>query len=166
MTYRRESISGGLQYRNQIYMTFVNIASRLYTIIQNVKNAPWSKLSGVFSYDPSYTDEAGFPYASIINRGATESLGDQCENITLYAFSIRVCDVVNDKTLTENTLRSLCDDILAELRREVNLDLSGTVEKIYPLQVSWGWDNTSQNPLRFFEISMDVKNRNPIHLQT
>lgn len=103
-------------------MTFINIASELKDIIDTVKSGSGaSYLSETFSYDPGYTDDSGFPYACVINRGASESHLDTATNKTLYRFVIRACDVNKDKAQLETTLRTLCDLILAELRKRANI---------------------------------------------
>lgn len=137
-------------------MSYITIASELLDIITTVKNVPSAYLSEVFWYDPGYTDDSGFPYACIINRGGTEEHLDTATNQTLYRFSIRVCDVNKDKAQTETTIRSLVDEILAELRKRGNLQLGGAVDRVLPFEVTFWWENGTQTPMRYAEIQVEV----------
>jgi len=103
-------------------MSFVNIADELLDIITTVKDVPSDNLSAVFGYDPGYTDEDGFPYACVISKGSTEEHLDTATNKALYRFIIRACDVNKDKATTEETIRSLADEILAELRKRAHIN--------------------------------------------
>lgn len=137
-------------------MSFINISSEIFDIIETVKDVPSAYLSAVFSYDPGYTDDDGFPYACIIAKGATEEHLDTATNQTLYRFVIRACDVNKDKAQTEVTVRSLVDEILAELRKRAHINFGGTVDRVLPFEVTFGWDNGTQTPMRWAEIAVDV----------
>lgn len=137
-------------------MSYVTIASELLDIITTIKNRPSAYLSEVFWYDPGYTDDSGFPYACVVSRGGTEENLDTATNQALYRFSIRACDVNKDKAQTETTIRSLVDEILAELRKRANIQFGGAVDRVLPFEVSYGWDNGTQTPIRWAEIQIDV----------
>lgn len=81
---------------------------------------------------------------------------DTVYNQALYRFIIRACDVNKDKAQLETTIRSLADEILAELRKRANLTFDGTVDRVLPFTVTFGWDNSQQVPLRYVEIGVDV----------
>lgn len=103
-------------------MSYKIIADELLSIITTVKStSPY--LSEVFGYDPGYTDDSGFPFACVVNRGGTEEHLDTATNQALYRFSIRVCDVNKDKAQTEETIRSLVDEIMTELRKRAHIQL-------------------------------------------
>jgi len=81
---------------------------------------------------------------------------DTATNQTLYRFSIRVCDVNKDKAQTEETIRSLVDEILAELRKREHINFGGLVDRVLPFEVTFGWENSGQTPMRWGEIRVDV----------
>lgn len=138
-------------------MSFVNIANQIYDILVDIKDAPSAYLAEVFNHDPGYTDDSGFPYACVINRGATEEHLDTATNQTLYRFVVRACDVNKDKAQTETTVRSLVDEVLAELRKREHINFGGTVDRVLPFEVTFGWsENTSQVPMRWAEIEVNV----------
>ena len=65
-------------------------------------------------------------------------------------------NVADDKVATEATMRKLADDILAELRKRANQTLGGTVDRFLPFSLTWGWENGSTVPNRYFEIKIEV----------
>lgn len=138
-------------------MTYISISEKLFWILETVKAQTDSKLTQCFSYETSSPDDLWFPYASLAQWDMTEEIIDTCTNKALYTFLIRVSDVQKDKTVMELRMRGLCDDILAELRKQANLYLWGTVDNILPFQVVWGWETSSQIPSRYFEITVRVQ---------
>ena len=137
-------------------MSFITIAQKLKDILDTVKNASGSALSATFDYDPGYTSSLGFPYACVVNKTAEEEALDTANNQTLYHFVLRVCDVNSTKTQVEQNIRNCADQLLAELRKRENMTFGGTVDKVYPFQVNFFWDNSQQTPMRVCEITVDV----------
>lgn len=136
-------------------MSYKIIADELLSIITTVKSTS-DYLAEVFWYDPGYTDDSGFPFACVVNRGGTEEHLDTATNQALYRFSIRVCDVNKDKAQTEETIRSLVDEIMTELRKRAHIQLWGLVDRVLPFEVSFSWENANQTPMRCADIQIDV----------
>lgn len=135
-------------------MSYASIASSLNTILTTVKNAPGSILAQVFDYDLQVADDNGYPFASIVNGDAEESVLDSAYNEAEYHFFIRVCDLAKDKSATEVNMRILVDAILAELRKKTNLYLSNTVDNTLPFRVRWSWEGSGTVPLRVCTIEI------------
>ena len=53
-------------------------------------------------------------------------------------------------------MRTLADAILAELRKESHETFGGTVDRVNPFILSFGWETANQVPSRFFEIEIEV----------
>jgi len=135
-------------------MSFYAIGQNLKTILDTVKTNS-GRLANVYDYDSPDTD-TGYPYATLTPKQAEEESLDTAFNQTLYKFVIRAVDVNKDKAVMEATMRKLADDILGELRKGANQTFGGTVDRVLPFTVSWGWENTNQLPSRFFEVSVEV----------
>jgi hypothetical protein len=136
-------------------MSFYAIGQSLKSVLNTVQSAPSSRLAVVYDYDSPETG-TGYPYATLTPKGAEEESLDTATNQTLYSFVIRCQDVQKDKSTMEATMRRLCDDILAELRKASNITFGGSVDRVLPFTVSWGWDTANQIPSRFFEIEVQV----------
>jgi len=106
-------------------MTYISIASALVTILQTVRDAPSSNLAAVFNYDiPAAETSSGYPFACVSNGELREEILDSADNTATYNFIIRVIDLATDKSDTETRMRTLCDAIMTELRKKMNLYLS------------------------------------------
>lgn len=135
-------------------MSFYAIGQSLKTILDTVQTNS-GRLANVYDYD-SPDPDTGYPYATLTPKQAEEESLDTAFNQTLYKFVIRAVDVNKDKAVMEATMRKLADDILGELRKGGNQTFGGTVDRVLPFTVSWGWENTNQMPSRFFEVSVEV----------
>lgn len=135
-------------------MSFQAIGASLKTILDTVKAAS-TRLQIVYE-TPSPDTDTGYPYATISPASAVEEELDTATNQTLYKFVIRAVDASNSKATMEATMRNLCDEILAELRKGAHQTFGGTVDRVLPFNVSWGWETTNTLPSRFFEIEIEV----------
>lgn len=135
-------------------MSFYAIGQSLKTVLDTVQTNS-GRLANVYDYDSPDTD-TGYPYATLTPKQAEEEALDTAFNLTTYKFIIRAVDVNKDKTTMEATMRRLADDILAELRKQANQTFGGTVDRVLPFTVAWGWDTANQMPSRFFEVSIEV----------
>jgi hypothetical protein len=58
--------------------------------------------------------------------------------------------------IMEDRMRTLCDDILAELRKKANQTITAKGLRILPFSVTWGWSD-GQLPTRIFEILVECQ---------
>lgn len=135
-------------------MSFKTIGEKLETILNTVKNAPNSGLAAVFNYEEVASDQ--YPYATICTGSLEEEILDTTSNEAVYNFIIRVIDVNKNKATMEANMRALADDIMAELRKEINETLAGTVNRVAPFKIDWKWDTENSTPKRYFEINVEV----------
>jgi hypothetical protein len=54
----------------------------------------------------------------------------------------------------ESTIRAVADDMLAELRKRSNMLLGGTVDRVLPFDVTFGF--TNDTPMRYVEIQIQL----------
>ena len=141
-------------------MSFYDIGQQLKNILDTVQSGS-PRLKAVYDY-PSPDTDTGYPYATITPKDAEETFLDTALNQTSYRFLIRAVDVGSDKAQMESTMRKLADDILGELRKEAHETFGGTVDRVEPFTVSFGWESTNQVPSRFFEIQVEVLKHYPI----
>lgn len=135
-------------------MGYYSIGQKLKTVLDTVKNAVGSGLAAVYEYDIQTSDEK--PFACIITSGATEEMLDTQTNQTVYNYKIRVIDTDKNKSTLENNMRQLCDDILAELRKEANETLQGEAVRFLPFTVEWTWSGSQDTFSRIFEINIEI----------
>ena len=138
-------------------MSVYDIGGKLKAILDIVKNATGSRLAVVYDYDSPDTSDSGYPYATLTPKVVEEDSLDTATNKTLYKFLIRGVHCIKDKSTMEATMRRLCDDILAELRKGAHQTFDGTVDRVLPFHVDWGWETANQMPSRFFEITVEVE---------
>lgn len=101
-------------------MSFYAIGQSLKSVLDTVQAGGGNRLSVVYDYDAPDTG-TGYPYATLTPKAAEEESLDTSTNQILYSFVIRAQDVQKDKATMEATMRRLCDDILAELRKRANI---------------------------------------------
>lgn len=135
-------------------MSFYSIGNALKTILDTVKVGS-TILADVFNYD-SPDANTGYPYACVVLKEGDEEALDTFNNAANYRFFIRAVDVNKDKAAMEQTMRQLCDEIMAELRKAGHQTLGGTVDRVQPFKISWGWQTQQDLPSRFFEIEIEV----------
>jgi hypothetical protein len=135
-------------------MSYYTISQSLKTILETVRDGGGNRLASI--YDTQVPTSPTYPYATLSTGEATEESLDTATNTTLYRFTIRAVNVAEDKVTTETTMRKLADDILAELRKRANQTLGGTVDRFLPFTLSWGWENGSTVPNRYFEIRLEI----------
>jgi hypothetical protein len=133
-------------------MWYNSIWNSIYNIVNWL--VAWTKLQAVYNYDAKSSEV--FPYAIITTKDGAEDMLDTASNLMTYNFLVRVVNINKDVSALEWVMRQLCDDILAELRKEANETLSWTVDLFLPSQVTWGWADWSE-PTRIFEINIEVQ---------
>jgi len=135
---------------------FSTISNELYTIINWL--IATTKLASVFNYDvKEYTS---VPCATITPLDVTEWVLDTVTNIDTLPFRIRVVDKNKDLANMEARMRTLADDILAELRKKENITLWWNACNM-TFTIGWGWIDDSQ-PMRIFDITCIVTVTNSI----
>ena len=134
----------------------ISIVNALYAILQKVLSDHPELVWAIFAHDPWSTDDDGYPYMCIVDKGATEEVLDTAMNQTLYSFAIRVVDVNKNRAQTVETVRKLTDALLVELRKREHLTLGGVADRVLPLEVVFAWDIWNQTPVRYCEINVDV----------
>ena len=135
-------------------MSYTSIAAKLATILENVKNVGGSKLASYYTYENPQSDST--PFAQIMTGEAEETMLDTTTNEVAYRYKIRFIDINADKADMEATMRTLADQVLAELRKSTNELLGGEAVRFLPFKVTWGWDTGNQTPSRFFEVEMEA----------
>ena len=125
---------------------FWTISNEIYTIINWLVAS--TKLAQVFNYDVKTYDKV--PCATITPLEATEIPLDTANNTDTVPFRIRVVDKNKSIVTMEARMRTLCDDLLAELRKRENITLNWTVCNT-TFSVTWWWLDDEQ-PMRTFDI--------------
>lgn len=125
---------------------FSTISNEIYTIINWL--VATTKLAQVFNYDVKTYDKV--PCATITPLEATEIPLDTANNTDTVPFRIRVVDKNKTISSMEARMRTLCDEILAELRKRENITLNWTVCNTN-FSVTWWWLDDEQ-PMRTFDI--------------
>lgn len=125
---------------------FWTISNEIYTIINWLVAS--TKLAQVFNYDVKTYDKV--PCATITPLEATEIPLDTANNTDTVPFRIRVVDKNKSISSMEARMRTLCDDLLAELRKRENITLNWTVCNT-TFSVTWWWLDDEQ-PMRTFDI--------------
>ncbi len=133
-------------------MGYNSIWTSIKTILLNLVWS-WKPLQAVYNYDVK-TSEV-FPYAIISTKDWVEDIIDTANNISTKNFTIRVINVNKNVEVMEDMMRTLCDSIIAELRKEANETLWGTVYKFIPFTIQWWWAEW-ELPTRMFEIWIEV----------
>jgi hypothetical protein len=136
-------------------MSFHAIGQQLKAVLDTVQAAPGSRLAQVFDY--AVPDAGtGYPYATVSPKQSQEESLDTAFNLASYKFTIRAVSVDKDKSAMEQTMRKLADDILAELRKRSHQTFDGTVDRVLPFTLSWGYESADGVPSRFFELEVEV----------
>lgn len=113
-------------------------------------------LAVVYNYDAKTSDN--YPYAEIIVSDASEEFLDTANNLSTKNFIIRVTDLSRDLSNTEAKMRLLCDNIVAELRKEANETLGWIAKRVLPKWINWYWvtNERQDGSNRIFEINLEV----------
>jgi len=125
---------------------FSEISNELYTIINSL--VATTKLASVYNYDVKTYNSV--PCATITPLDIVEIPLDTVTNMDTVPFRIRVVDKNKSVESMEARMRTLADELLAELRKRENITLNWTVCNIN-FGVTWGWLD-DQQPMRTFDI--------------
>ena len=136
---------------------FSTISSEIYDIVNWLVAS--TKLASVYNYEVKQYDSV--PCATIQPLDSKEIVLDTASNFDTIPFLIRVVDKNSDIANMEARMRTLCDDIMTELRKKENITLQGTV-CWSEFSISWGWIDDTQ-PMRTFEITMTTTSTNVIN---
>ena len=136
-------------------MTFYAIGNSIMSILTSVQSAPGSLLQSVYNYEIPAAG-TGYPYATLTPGEMQEDVLDTAWNQATYKYVVRVNDLNEDKADMEQTMRQLADTIMAGLRTSANQTFGGTVDKVLPFMVTWGWETGNTAPIRYFEITITV----------
>ncbi len=123
----------------------------LYNIVNGLVAS--TTLAIVYNYDVKEITK--YPCASISVKDGDEEELDTKNNLLRTRYLIRVQDQNVSVATMEARMRTLCDSILAELRKKANQTITGNSVRILPFAVTWGWFD-GQLPTRMFEISVEV----------
>lgn len=68
-------------------------------------------------------------------------------------------DLSRDTVNTEAKMRLLCDNIVAELRKEANETLGGIAKRVIPRGINWYWvtNERQDGSNRIFEIILEIQ---------
>jgi len=125
---------------------FSTISNELYTIINSL--VATTKLASVYNYDVKTYDSV--PCATITPLDTVETVLDTITNQDIVPFRIRIVDKNKDIANMEARMRTLADEVLAELRKKTNITLNWATLNM-TFTVTWGWLDDEQ-PMRTFEI--------------
>ena len=135
---------------------FTTISSKLYDIVNWL--VATTKLASVYNYEVKTYDSV--PSATITPLDTIETVLDTVNNQDDISFRIRVVDKNKSVALMEARMRTLCDAIIAELRKKTNITLGGTICNM-TFNITWGWLDDEQ-PMRTFEIICNTTSINTI----
>jgi len=99
---------------------FSTISNELYTIINSL--VATTKLASVYNYDVKTYDSV--PCATITPLDTVETVLDTITNQDIVPFRIRIVDKNKDIANMEARMRTLADEVLAELRKKTNITLN------------------------------------------
>ena len=135
---------------------FSTISNEIYTIINSL--VATTKLAAVYNYDVKTYDNV--PVATITPLDTAETVLDTVTNMDVIPFRVRVVDKNKNVATMESRMRTLADEIIAELRKKENITLNGSVCNM-TFWITWGWMD-DQQPMRTFEIVCTVTTTNTI----
>lgn len=130
---------------------YASIWNELETILNSL--VAGTKLNTVFNYD--IKQYQSFPCASISPLDDTEIFFDTADNQIDIQFRIRVADQNRNISVMEDRMRTLCDQVTAELRKSSNQTLNDSV-CAFQFNVIWWWID-DQQPIRIFDINLTAK---------
>lgn len=133
-------------------MWYVNIWNSIASILNWL--IAGTTLTAVYNYDVK--EAMSFPYAVVSAQTWEENILDTASNEIIYWFVIRIIDTNKDIANMETRMRTLVDNVLAELRKKINLTLSWSVIKFLPFTINWGWYDWPQFPVRVCEIKVSI----------
>jgi len=112
-----------------------------------------TKLQAVYNYDIKQVDV--YPIAIVRVKDGESDFFDTTNNEMTSSYTIAIVNENKTVATSETVMRELVDDVLLELNKKENLTLGGTVNRIIPRNISWGWSETNES-VRICDITIEV----------
>ena len=112
-----------------------------------------TKLQAVYNYDVKESNV--YPFAMVRVKDWESDFFDTSENEMTSTYMISVINQNTKVATSEVVMRELVDEILLELNKKENLTLWGTVNRIIPRTIAWGWSETNES-VRICDITIEV----------
>lgn len=141
-------------------MSYSAIHTKLVDILETIKTAPGSLLPLYFAHEePTSSDLiTAWPYAQIIVKSSEERPLDTISNTGAYTFIVRVSSYHENRDVLETTMLTLADQIMGEVRKEINETLDGVATKFFTFNIAWGFESGNGTaPIRYFDLEIMVE---------